>query len=137
MLWLIQFVLPLALLLLLALRPARHSVTRTCQIAGTAAILLALHLAGLWIIPPWWTPWVYWALFALALWRGWGTTNRTGFNAADAAIALFWAMVLGAADGSRSTPIGVELPLQAIWSSSPCRCLEATIWSQAAVRARW
>ena len=120
MLWLIQLVLPLALLLLLALRPARHSVTRTCQIAGTAAILLALHLAGLWILPPWWTPWVYWVLFALALWRGWGITNRTGFNAADAVIALFWAMVLGAggwlaldAYRGRTPPTGdmVELAL--------------------------
>ena len=122
MLWLIQLAVPLALLLALAFRPARHIVTRILQIAGTAALLLALHIAGLWIAPPWWTPWVYWLLFALALWHGRAIANRKGFGGADYAIALFWLALFGAggwatleAIRSRTPPAGeiadLALPL--------------------------
>ncbi|MEO6715719.1 MAG: M23 family metallopeptidase [Novosphingobium sp.] len=95
MLWLIQLLLPLSLLLWLAFLPARHILGRTFQSAGTAAILLALHLAGLWIMPPWWTPWIYWGLFAIAVWRGWSMPIRPGIAAADYFLVIFWAGLVG------------------------------------------
>lgn len=95
MIWLIQLVLPLTLLLWLAFRHARHKLVRLFQIVGTAAILLALHLAGLWIMLPWWTPWVYWALFIIALWRGRSPPTRSAIVAADCAQIIFWAGVVG------------------------------------------
>ena len=95
MLWLIQLLLPLTLLLWLAFLPARHTPGRIFQSAGTAAILLALHLAGLWILPPWWTPWIYWGLCVAALWRGWRIRTRPGIAVADYALIIFWAGMVG------------------------------------------
>jgi len=95
MLWLIQLLFPLALLLWMAFLPARHMPTRIFQSLGTAAILLALHLAGLWITPSLWTPWIYWGLFAIAVWRGWCMQTRPDFAAADYALILFWAGLSG------------------------------------------
>lgn len=95
MLWLIQLLFPLALLLWLAFLPARHRPTRIFQSFGIAAILMGLHLAGLWITPPWWTPWIYWGLFAIAVWRGWRMQTRPGFAAVDYALILFWAGLSG------------------------------------------
>ena len=66
---LVQFALPLALLTWLALAPLSSRVGLTVQAIATALLLLALHLSGLWLIPPWWTPWLYWPLFGLALFR--------------------------------------------------------------------
>ena len=122
--WLIQLLLPLALLLWLALLPARHMLGRIFQSAGTAALLLALHLAGLWIILPWWTPWIYWGLFLLALWRGWRIRNWSSIAAADCALIIFWAgmvglggWVLGQALEARTPPPGeiatLAIPLSA------------------------
>ena len=94
MLWLIQLLFPLALLLWLAFLPARHRPTRIFQSFGIAAILLGLHLAGLWITPPWWTPWIYWGLFLAALWRGWRIRPRSGISAQYVLVA-FWAAMAG------------------------------------------
>lgn len=110
MLWLIQLLLPLALLLWLALKPAHHRLGRMFQGAGTAAILLALHLAGLWIMLPWWTPWFYWVLFALALWRGWRVPSRSGFAAADYALFLFSAGMAGYGGWVSSQALGARMP---------------------------
>lgn len=113
MLWLIQLLLPLALLLWLAFLPARQMLTRIFQSLGTAAILLALHLAGLWITPPRWTPWIYWGLFAIAVSRGWRMQTRPGIAAADTVLILFWAGMSGfggwvsfQALGARTPPAG-------------------------------
>jgi hypothetical protein len=95
MLWLIQLLLPLALLLWLAFLPARHRLGRMFQCAGTAAILLALHLAGFWIMPPWWTPWIYWGLFVAAIWREWSIRTRPGMAAADYSLIVIWTGMAG------------------------------------------
>ncbi len=95
MLWLIQLLLPLALLLWLLVLPARHMLTRTFQSLGTAAILLALHLAGLWITPPWWTPWIFWGLFAIAVRFGWRPQTRPDIAAADYVLLLLWTGMSG------------------------------------------
>lgn len=109
MLWLMQLLLPLALLLWLAFLPAGHMVGRILQCAGTASTLLALHLAGLWITPPWWTPWIYWALFVAALWRGWRVPSRRG-TAADYALMTFWAGMLGLGGWISFQALGARTP---------------------------
>ena len=95
MLWLIELLLPLALLLWLAFLPARHKLPRLFQSVGTAAILLALHLAGLWIMPPWWTPWIYWGMFMAALWSASRVRTRPGIAVADYVLILFWVGAIG------------------------------------------
>lgn len=95
MIWLIQLGLPLALLLWLAFRPARHKLVRIFQITGIAVFLLALHLAGLWIVPPWWTPWIYWGIFAIALWLGLIMPTRSGLTLLDYALVIFWVGTAG------------------------------------------
>ena len=95
MLWLIQLLFPLALLLWLSLWPAHHVFLRATQITGTAAILLALHLAGLWMMPPWWTPWILWALFAIVLWRARSVEHHPRFGGLDYVFAIFWAALAG------------------------------------------
>lgn len=94
MIWLIQLLLPLALLSWLAFLQPQHIIGRILQTAGTAAVLLALHLAGLWIILPWWTPWIYWALFVAALWFGRRVQIRPAVGVEFALIA-FWAAMAG------------------------------------------
>lgn len=110
MLWLIQLLLPLALLLWLAFLPARHMLGRIFQSAGTAALLLALHLAGLWIMLPWWTPWIYWGLFVTALWRGWSIRFRPSIAAADYAVIVFWAGMVGFSGWVSDQAIGARSP---------------------------
>jgi Peptidase family M23 len=110
MLWLIQLLLPLALLLWLAFLPARHKLARLFQSVGTAAILLALHLAGLWIMPPWWTPWLYWGLFAFAVWRGWSIRARPGIATFDYALILVWAAMAGFGGWVSVQALGARTP---------------------------
>jgi murein DD-endopeptidase MepM/ murein hydrolase activator NlpD len=96
MLWLVQIFLPLGLLLLLALRPAHSRFARMLQIGATAGFLLALHLAALWIMPPYWTPWLFWAFFVAALWHGRSAPFQTIAGFAGYLPALAWLAILGA-----------------------------------------
>lgn len=95
MIWLIQLLLPLALLLWLAFWPARLKFVRIFQIAGTAVLLLVLHLAGLWITPPWWTPWIYWGLFAMALRLGLRMPTRSSLTLLNYALIILWVGAVG------------------------------------------
>jgi peptidase M23-like protein len=90
-LWLIQLLLPLVLLLWLLQWPAKHILLRVLQIAGTGMILFALHFAGLWMMPPWWTPWVFWVVFAIAFWRGCGFGGPARLGGLGYSLAIFWA----------------------------------------------
>lgn len=66
----LQIVLPLVLVAWVAVSPARSRIGLLVQIFGTISILLALLLAAVWMIPPWWVPYGYLALLvAAALWR--------------------------------------------------------------------
>ncbi len=67
---LIQVFIPLVLLLALARRTCRR-VTRGVRAAAVFAYLLGVHLAGLWLDLPWWTPWTYWPLYLVSLLAGW------------------------------------------------------------------
>jgi murein DD-endopeptidase MepM/ murein hydrolase activator NlpD len=93
--WLAQLVLPVVLLLLLAFRPERIRPIRLLQIGAIGAFLLALHFAGLWMIPPWWTPWVLWGLFALAASRGWRRPFKPASRTVDYLGAAVWLITLG------------------------------------------
>lgn len=62
-----QVVLPLALIGWLAIAPPPSLIGISVQALATAIGLFALSRMGLWLFPPWWTPYVYGLLFVLAL----------------------------------------------------------------------
>ena len=67
---LLQFLLPVGLLLWLAMAPASGRADFALRAASTAAVLLALALVPMWIVPPWPAPWAYGVAFALIVgWR--------------------------------------------------------------------
>ncbi len=69
--FLLQLGLPLLLIAWLALAPLKSKLGFFVQIFGIAAALLGLALTGLWLFPPWWTPYVFAALLAVVAVRGW------------------------------------------------------------------
>lgn len=62
----LQIMLPLALIVWLAFGPIGGRFGFALQALGTALVLVMLLLVAVWMIPPWRTPYVYLALFALA-----------------------------------------------------------------------
>lgn len=66
----VQLLLPLLMLASVAVG-SRSRALKLCQVGATFFYLLAVHLAGLWLELPWWTPWLLWALYAGALVKGW------------------------------------------------------------------
>jgi hypothetical protein len=63
----LQLLLPLALLAWLAFAPAGSLLAWVLQALGVGTFLVALGLVGLWTLPPWWTPWLYGALWCAAV----------------------------------------------------------------------
>jgi hypothetical protein len=78
---LLQIVLPAALLSWLAFAPAKGWLAYAAQAASVGAALLALALAAMWIVPPWPTPYVYGALYLLALIPGLRRPRHTSSRA--------------------------------------------------------
>jgi hypothetical protein len=62
----VQVVLPLALLLWMAARPAPSVAGAVLQVLGVGALLGALTLVAQWAVPGWWLPWVYAVLWVAA-----------------------------------------------------------------------
>ncbi len=65
----VQILLPLALLLWLAVKPAGNLLGFACQSAGIGAFIFALALVSQWALPAWWLPPVYgvlWVAIVLA-----------------------------------------------------------------------
>lgn len=62
-----QIVLPLALIAWFAIAPPRNLLGISLQAVVTAIALLAIARMGVWVLPPWWTPYLYGLLFVLAL----------------------------------------------------------------------
>ncbi|WP_309742758.1 M23 family metallopeptidase [Chamaesiphon sp. OTE_20_metabat_361] len=62
-----QIILPLALIAWLAIAPPHNLLGITIQAFVTAIALFAIARIGLWIFPPWWTPYVYGLLLAIAV----------------------------------------------------------------------
>lgn len=69
-LFVLQFVLPLLLLGLIVIMPSRNLLGFGIQILATAALLLAASLIGIWMLPPWWAPYVFFSILLLALIAG-------------------------------------------------------------------
>ncbi|SNC75990.1 Peptidase family M23 [Marinobacter sp. es.048] len=69
-----QIALPVLLLVWLARFPAKGLFALGVQAVSVAAVLLGIGLAALWTMPPFWTPYVYYGVFALIvvlhLWQG-------------------------------------------------------------------
>ena len=63
----VQILIPLALLLWLALRPAPRRPVYAVQAAGVGAFILALALVSQWAVPVWWLPRVYGGLWLVAV----------------------------------------------------------------------
>lgn len=64
--FLLQLFLPVLFIGLLALATPTSKLGFLCQTVGTAIAMLALALTGLWLFPPWWTPYIFGGLLAAA-----------------------------------------------------------------------
>lgn len=63
---LLQFVLPLALLVWTTVWPARSWLSLAFHLSAAVAVTVALISAGVWLFPPWWVAWAFAALFFAA-----------------------------------------------------------------------
>ena len=114
MLLLAQVVLPLALLAWAWLAPPRDWATRLLQLAGIGALLAWLAVAGIWTMPPWWSIWVYAALWLGAAVRGVRPRHRLaampGRFAGWVTATTFLAMGAYATHEAASAALGRRLP---------------------------
>lgn len=76
---LIQLALPLVLLIGLALFPAASRIGYTLQALGIALFLFAHARIAMWIVLPWWLPWIYGVIWALAV--AWHIARRMSAKA--------------------------------------------------------
>ena len=68
----LQLIVPLILVAWMAAAPARSGLGFWLQLTATAAGLIAMGLTGLWLLPPWWTPYAFGVLLlpaAISAWR--------------------------------------------------------------------
>ena len=65
-----QFALPLILIGWLAWVPARSGLGFVVQVFGSAAALAVMALQGIWLLPPWWAPFVFAVALGVAAWMG-------------------------------------------------------------------
>lgn len=66
----LQIILPLTLVSWLAFAPLSNWLSFIIQATAAGIALLALLLVAVWLIPPWWTPYLYLALWlAAVLWQ--------------------------------------------------------------------
>ena len=73
MIWLYaaQFAGPLILVVWMLLLPARSRLGFTLQCLGSTAALVVVALRGIWLLPPWWAPWLFAAMLGAAAWLSW------------------------------------------------------------------
>lgn len=65
-----QALIPVVLLVWMVLRPLPGRWLFLFQAAGVGVALLAIAKVGMWIFPPWWTPWLFGAAWGVAVaWR--------------------------------------------------------------------
>lgn len=82
---LIQIVLPVALIAWLAFLPAASLVGFAAQALGAGLAFLGLALVAIWSWPPWWIPYVYGLLWAMAVAVRFARARVNSFRAAPAA----------------------------------------------------
>ncbi len=66
-----QFALPLILIGWLGWLPTRSGLGFVVQVFASFAALTVMALQGIWLLPPWWAPFVFAALLGVAAWRAW------------------------------------------------------------------
>ncbi len=73
MIWLYAFQLAVPLILIgwLVWLPARSGLGFVAQVFGSFSVLAVMALRGIWLLPPWWAPFVFGAALAVAVWLGW------------------------------------------------------------------
>lgn len=69
--FLLQLTLPLLSIGWIGFAPSRTTLGFCCHAIGTAIALPGLALTGLWLFPPWWTPYVFAGLLVVAVFFGW------------------------------------------------------------------
>lgn len=116
---LLQVVLPTALIVLHAIVPTTSLLALFLRMAAIALLLLYAALAGLWLFPPWWTPYALAMLLLLASARLWQRLRRAGRSnpvlrsgeATLSAVGLVAAAVLvwPAIAGQRAPQIALDL----------------------------
>ena len=74
----LQLIVPLVLLGWIAFAAPRSAIGFCFQSAATLAVLIAAGLTGLWLLPPWWWPWVCAGVLVIAVLHGW--RGRYPFN---------------------------------------------------------
>jgi len=99
----LQLALPLGLLAWLAWAPAGSRLGFLLQVAATGITILALALTGLWLVPPWWAPYLYGILLILVVMRGArrGFDSAAPFSTGPRLVAILFP-VLGAVAGARA-----------------------------------
>jgi len=65
--FLLQIILPLGLLVYLAFAPVKSLFAYILQIMSTGLVLLALSLVALWMLLPWWLPYVYGLIYLIVI----------------------------------------------------------------------
>ena len=65
-----QFVAPLILIGWLVWAPARSRLGFVVQAVGSVAALAVMALQGIWLLPPWWAPFVLVVALGVAAWLG-------------------------------------------------------------------
>ncbi len=129
MIWLYigQLTVPLILISLLTWIPARSVIGFVAQVFCCFLTLAVMALQGIWLLPPWWAPFVFATALAVAAWLGWRRIRpysnlRPSSWGAWIMLALF--VLLGTASGygtitalrSRITPakgvVNLAFPLQ-------------------------
>lgn len=73
----LQTILPLSLLAWLAFAPLRSVSGRWLQIIVTGLVLLVLAWVGIWLVPPWWTPYVLAAIWVISAIRALARPRRS------------------------------------------------------------
>ena len=73
MTWLyaVQFAMPMILMAWLVWVPARSAVGFAVQAFSSIAALALMALQGIWLLPPWWAPFVFAVGLGVAAWLGW------------------------------------------------------------------
>ena len=66
----LQLALPLLFIGWIALAPSKSTLGFCCQAVGVATGLFALALTGLWLFPPWWTPYAFAGLWVTVVFFG-------------------------------------------------------------------
>ncbi|MEO9148930.1 MAG: peptidoglycan DD-metalloendopeptidase family protein [Burkholderiaceae bacterium] len=130
MIWLyaVQFAAPLISIAWMLLLPARSRLGFTLQCLGSAAALGVMALRGIWLLPPWWAPWLFAAMLGIAAWLSWHRirpfvsalpANRSAWVVLAVYLALGTTSAYGTVNSlrSRSTPVtgvvNLEFPLEA------------------------